>query len=143
MTPRFLKMWPFLVEWEGSRYENDPDDPGGATRWGIDQRSHPRENIRNLTEARAKEIYFREYWTANGCEILAPGFGEVWFNCCVNAGRGRAEKILATGAHDALAFLAEQDRFYRRLARARPKSAKYLKGWLNRTEALRRFLKLK
>lgn len=127
------------MNWEGRTYENDPDDPGGATKFGIDKRSHPREDIRNLTEARAKEIYWEEYWLRYNCESYTYPMGEVIFNCCVNAGWGRAQKILATGATIADAFLDEQEAFYRRLAAARPSSKKFLRGWLNRTGALRKY----
>lgn len=138
MSPRFLAMIPFLWEWEGTKYENDPDDPGGATKFGIDQRSHPKEDIRNLTEDRAKEIYWVEYWNRYGCEGRPFPMGEVVFNTCVNAGWGRAEKILAIRTvKTASDFLDELENFYRRLAAARPKSKKYLKGWLARTGSLR------
>lgn len=135
-------MMPWLFEWEGTTFENDPDDPGGATRYGIDKRSHPREDIRNLTADRAKEIYWEEYWVKYGCERYTAPLGEVVFNCAVNAGYGRVQKIFATGASSAGQFLNEQDAFYRRLAEARPKSRKYLKGWLNRTRSLRQLLKI-
>lgn len=131
------------MQWEGTKYENDPDDPGGETRWGIDKRSHPRENIRNLTEDRAKEIYWNEYWNRYGCEERPYPLGEVVFNCAVNAGFGRVQKIFAAGARDARSFLLEQEDFYRRLADARPRSKKFLKGWLNRTKSLAKFLGIK
>lgn len=142
MSPRFLKIVPWLYQWEGKTYENDPDDPGGATKFGIDQRSHPNENIHSLTEDRATEIYWIEYWQKHHCEDYPFPFGEVLFNCCVNAGYGRSQKILATGAKTAAQFLDEQDRFYDRLAEARPTSRKYLRGWKNRTRSLRQFLKI-
>lgn len=136
-------MWEWLMQWEGRAYENDPDDSGGATKFGIDQRSHPKENIKNLTESRAKEIYFKEYWTRYGCEGRPYPLGEVVFNCCVNAGWGRVQKIFATGVKTASGFLDEQEAFYKRLAAARPKDRKFLKGWLNRTGSLRKKLGVK
>lgn len=136
-SARFLEMWPWLMDWEGRAYENDPDDPGGATKFGIDQRSHPRENIRTLTEERAKEIYWVEYWQKNGCEARSAPKGEVVFNCAVNAGIGRANKIMAAGANSASEFMTALENFYRNLAAARPRSAKFLKGWLNRCRSLR------
>jgi hypothetical protein len=142
MNDRFMKMWPFLVEWEGSVYENDPDDPGGATKFGIDKRSHPQEDIKNLTAERAQEIYWDSYWQKYHCGGYLYPFGEVIFNCCVNCGYGRVKKILATGADTASKFMDEQENFYKRLADARPASKKYLKGWLNRTRALRKFLNI-
>lgn len=139
-TKRFTDFMPFVFAWEGG-YDNDPDDPGGTTKFGIDKRSHPQEDIKNLTLERAREIYFVEYWQAGGCEKLPAKLGEVVFNCRVNCGPGRVAKILAI-TKDASGFVDEQEAFYRRLAAARPKSQKYLKGWLNRTRALRKRLGL-
>lgn len=144
-SARFLKMIPFLWEWEGTKYENDPDDPGGATKYGIDQRSHPDVDIKNLTEARAIAIYWRDYWQKYECEGYDYPMGEVVFNCAVNAGIGRVRNIMAkigplSSPND---FLNEQEAFYRNLAKSRPTSAKFLKGWLNRTEALRKHLGIK
>jgi len=139
---------PFILEWEtvfdrkgNPIAENDPDDPGGMTKFGIDKRSHPKEDIANLTKERAIEIYWNEYWLKNNIDEFSYPFGEAVFNCCVNAGRGRADKILAK-AKTATGFIDEQESFYHRLVDAKPKSKKYLKGWLNRTEALRKYLKL-
>ncbi len=147
MTERFLNMVPFLFEWEGVKYENDPDDPGGETKFGLDKRSHPNEDIRKLTAARAKQIYFDEYWKAGGrcglpegCDSYAHPLGEVVFNCVVNCGPARARQFLRAGARTAEKFIQEQEAFYRRLVVARPKSEKYLKGWLNRLVALKKHL---
>lgn len=142
MSPRFLHMWPWLIEWEGSTYENDPSDPGGPTRWGIDHRSHPSVDIRNLTEDQAKQIYWDDYWQKNGCEEKGFPLGEVYFNAAVNCGSGRAMKLLSESGNDASKFLDAQAAFYHRLVQARPKSVKYLRGWLNRVNSLRTFLKL-
>jgi hypothetical protein len=141
-SKRFIDFMPFILEWEGG-YDNDPDDPGGETKYGIDKRSHPRENIKALTRERATEIYWADYWLKNGVDDIPFPFGEVQFNCNVNCGPGRTTKILAAISPDTSErFLDEQEAFYRRLVAARPRSRKYLKGWLNRTNALRRKLGL-
>jgi len=142
MTKRFLAMFPYLWDVEGRTYENDPSDPGGATKFGIDQRSHPKEDIRNLTEERAKKIYFSEYWQANKCEKFPYPLGEAYFDVCVNNGRARADKLLAI-SRNASGFLNARDDFYLRLAAARPTSQKFLKGWLNRNNKLRKLLNVK
>ena len=139
MTKRFLAMMPWLFDIEGRIFENDPDDPGGATKFGIDRRSHPKEDIRNLTEARATQIYWEDYWQANRCEKMPFPLGEAFFDTCVNNGRDRAAKLLAI-SRDTKGFLDARDDFYRRLAQARPASRKYLKGWLNRDISLRKHL---
>lgn len=136
MSPTFLNFMPFILEWEGRVFENDPDDPGGATKFGIDQRSHPKENIRELTEERAVDIYWDE-WQKDGCETMPSPYAEVFFNCAVNMGLSRAKKFDAQvpGA-DFNQFLDLQESYYKRLA-AGTHFRKFLKGWLNRTEALR------
>ena len=147
MTDRFLKFIPFIFKWENEynkdgtvRTEHDPDDPGGTTKYGIDQRSHPHVDIENLTEDQAKAIYFNE-WDKEGCEAMPPNLGEVYFNACVNTGVGRAQKLLATADGDPAEFLRAQTAFYENLAQ-NPRRAKYLRGWLNRVNDLREFLKL-
>jgi len=139
MTQRFLRFIPFIFKWEGG-YENDPDDPGGETKFGIDKRSHPNVDIAHLTQEQATEIYWRGYWVRWGCEWLQEPVGEVFFNACVNCGPSRARAILDASPvpHTAAGFLDGQEAFYRRLAAARPGLGKFLKGWLNRTADLRR-----
>ncbi len=141
MTRRFLEFIPFVFKWEGG-YDNDPDDPGGETKYGIDKRSHPGEDIRNLTKERATEIYWQCYWVANRCEAQPVGLGEAFFNACVNCGPGRAARLLAACGGSARVFIDKQEAFYRQLAEARPVLGKYLNGWLNRTADLRRQLRI-
>ena len=138
MTERFkTKIIPWLFKWEGTSYENDPDDPGGETRYGIDKRSHPSVNIRDLTTDQAADIYWSEY-VKYACDHLSPPFDWVFFNACVNCGVGRAQKILKESGKDSSKFLSLQDSFYESLAASKPSSKKYLKGWLARTEDLRK-----
>jgi len=148
MTDRFNKFIPFILEWEteynkdGSvRTERDPDDPGGTTRYGIDQRSHPRVDINSLTLEQAKDIYFKE-WTNANIEDMPTGLGEVYFNALVNAGEGRARKLSALSGGSPKRFIMEQGKFYRKLSEGRPVMRKFLRGWINRLNALWDFLKL-
>jgi glycosyl hydrolase family 108 len=63
---RFLKGFTFNWECVSDRQgqviaEEDPDDPGGVTKYGIDKSAHPNlsvAQIRNMTEDEAMEIYF-------------------------------------------------------------------------------------
>lgn len=43
-------------------YVNNPNDPGGETNWGISRRSYPNEDIKGMTQERAKEIFRRDFW---------------------------------------------------------------------------------
>jgi len=138
MTARFQKeIIPWIFKWEGTTYENDADDPGGATKFGIDQRSHPHVDIRNLTDESAAGIYWTEYCNLH-CDEYAPQFDWIFFNCCVNCGVGRATKIKSQSGLNGSKFLQIQDLFYKSLAESRPSSKKYLKGWLARTDDLRK-----
>lgn len=147
-STRFSNFMPFIFRWECVRdrkgnviSENDPDDPGGLTKYGIDQRSHPRVNIRALTESQARDIYWNEYWLSNKCGEMPPGLGEVHFNACVNTGAGRARKLMIASGGNWERYIDEQEAFYRRLAASRSILAKFLKGWLNRTSDLRKTIK--
>ena len=136
MTAYFRnKVIPFLWEWEGTVFENDPDDPGGATKYGIDQRSHPNVDIKNLTAEEATDIYWQE-WVKDGCEHLPTPLDWLFFDAAVNCGLGRAQKFLTASARDPKKFQQERSDFYTRLVEQKPKLAKFKKGWLARVNDL-------
>jgi len=136
MTDRFKnKIIPWLFKWEGTTYENDPDDAGGATKFGIDQRSHPSVNIKDLTAEQATDIYWNE-WVKDGCEHLETPLNWVFFDAAVNCGLGRAQQFLNASARDAKKFQQERIDFYIRLADQKPKLRKFEKGWLARVNDL-------
>jgi lysozyme family protein len=165
-SPRFRRALEFVLKWEtvfdrkGKPVaENDSDDPGGLTKFGIDQRSHPNVDIRGLTRDIAAAIYHRDYWLPVRAHELPAPVGEIVFDIAVNSGKARAVKwlqeflgvktdgfigpvTLAT-AHKADStdlsgkLIARRAAFYRSIARGR--KAKFLKGWLNRNVALSNF----
>lgn len=49
------------IQLEGG-YVNNPNDPGGETKFGITKRYHPNVDIKNLTIEKAAAIYKTEYW---------------------------------------------------------------------------------
>lgn len=74
------------IDAEGG-YVNDPDDPGGETKFGISKRAFPGEDIASLTIERAKQIYLMNYWKpVKGDEILDQPIAEAIFDFAVNAG---------------------------------------------------------
>jgi len=136
MTAYFRnKVIPFLWEWEGTVFENDPDDPGGATKYGIDQRSHPNVDIKNLTAEEATDIYWQE-WVKDGCEHLPQPLDWLFFDAAVNCGLGRAQQFLNASVRDPKKFQQERSDFYTRLAEQKPRLAKFKKGWLARVNDL-------
>lgn len=75
-------------------YVNDPHDPGGETNLGISKRSYPKEDIRNMTRARAAQIYRRDFWDKLRCDELPDGLDLVEFDAAVNSGPSRGAKWL-------------------------------------------------
>jgi lysozyme family protein len=84
---------PLLLELEGG-YVNDPADPGGATNFGISQRSYPSVNIANLTADEAAQLYYTDYWLAGQCPAIPFPLCAYHFDACVNQGVSEANKIL-------------------------------------------------
>ena len=95
-------------------FSNRSDDPGGATNLGITigtltawrkdrgESAATVEDVRNLTRDTAAEIYRTNYWNVLRCDDLPAGVDLLTFDMGVNAGPGRAAKILqkAVGAED-------------------------------------------
>lgn len=157
----FNNYFEWLIPWEGADYENDPSDPGGPTRYGIDQRSHPDVNIRALTKEKARAIYWDDYWLPATGQRLPVRTSWAVMDAAVNCGVVRAVKWLQSAcgaavdgrlgpltldaAHDredaalATAVLDQREAYYRLLGQ-NPKRRKYLKGWLNRNNNLRKAL---
>jgi len=76
-------------------YTNDPNDPGGETKFGICKREYPELDISSLTKEQAYEIYIRDYW--NKCrlsEFVNQKIANEVFEQAVNLGWKRASLIL-------------------------------------------------
>ena len=150
--------------------EHDPDDPGGVTKYGIDKSAHPElsvSDIENLTEAQAIEIYRKVNWEGTKADQLPSRFAEVVFDMSVLDGTSRAVRALQTavgagvdgdlGPHTidaanqaaaktstlktALSSMLDiREARYRSLAAAKPVFKKFLHGWINRSEDLRKLV---
>jgi len=96
MTETFNKAFELLMRFEGG-YVNDPDDPGGETKFGISKSEYPDLDIKHLTVEQAKEIYWRDYWLKAKCpdlETYHPKLAIYHFDTAVNSGIRRAGEIL-------------------------------------------------
>lgn len=156
---RFCLIYPHTLRFEGG-YVNNPNDPGGATKFGIafnyNQGILKTFNIvtpaqmRSLSKDQALSIYYRKYWIpSQSDEIPDIGLSFVYFDFAVNAGIGQADKTLGQigdkrwpymegdGANKLYwqklidEYLNKRRAYYRRLA-GNPKFAQFLQGWLNR-----------
>jgi lysozyme family protein len=162
---RIVTMWKeyfkLLMKFEGTVYEHDKDDPGGETKFGIDRRSHPDVDIRNLTLEQAEKIYLKELASSWAINLPEP-LRYVVFDMIVNSGSTAAAKALqravGVGIVDGKVgpntkaqvkwyleefgqaalierFTEERDNHYRNIAKRKPMD-KYLKGWLKRSSTL-------
>jgi lysozyme family protein len=156
----FLKAFAELLIKEGA-YVNDPDDPGGETKYGISKRSFPDEDIGKLTLDRAYELYLRDYWYPCHCHQMGnQAVANEVFEQAVHMGAKSAARILQRGVAavgikieqdgaigpqtleavnsyrhpDTLlkALNCEQYNYYADLVQRDPKRRKYMRGWLKR-----------
>lgn len=123
----FESAFDMVIGHEGG-YVNDPQDPGGETKFGISKRAYPNMDIKNLSLEQAREIYMRDYWFAAGCDDVADEvMATLMFDCAVNQGVGRAKQI-ASVASTAVAYQAERALYYARL----PTFDRFGRGWMRR-----------
>lgn len=92
----FDQAFEILIGHEGGLTQN-PDDPGGTTKYGISQRAYPDVDIVNLTEDQAKAIYKSDYWDKLYLDTADPALALIVFDAAVNNGVGEATKFLQTG----------------------------------------------
>lgn len=87
----------------GSAFTDDPNDPGGATKYGVtqgtydDYRFHkdlPKQTVANATQEEAAEISKTGYWDQMLCDELPSGVDLSLMDMGYNAGPSRAIKIL-------------------------------------------------
>ena len=93
MLIKFDDIIEVVLEHEGG-YVNDPKDPGGETKYGISKKAYPDVDIKNLIEEEAKEIYKSDYWDKNKVDNLPDDLKHIFFDMCVNMGRGTAVRVL-------------------------------------------------
>ena len=86
-----------VLKFEGG-YSNDPDDPGGETKYGISKRSFPDIDIAALTKDEAKKIYYEDYWIEAKCDKMPYAVAIVVFDAAVNQGIRRASKAVQKAA---------------------------------------------
>lgn len=82
------------IQFEGG-FSDDPNDPGGATKYGISSRSYPDLDVRTITLEQAKAIYLRDFWEPASCDRLNdPEVAAKVFDLAVNCGIRKAGEIL-------------------------------------------------
>ena len=163
MDDKFMKAVEVVLQHEGGDV-NDPNDPGGETKYGISKKSYPHMDIENLTLDQAKEIYYKDWWIRYRInEIKDVQVATKVLDVLVNVGPRTGISILQRALHaagevdvvvdgivgpktiqatnranpDMLlgALRAEQANHYRGLVKTNPALAKFETGWLRRAYA--------
>jgi lysozyme family protein len=146
----FYDAIPIVLKNEGG-YENDPDDPGGETNFGISKASYPLLDIRALTAEQATSIFLRDFWLFTGiaAQIVADKLFDVYVLAKHNAikvaqqvagvpvdGSYGPQTEAAINSMDPTFFLgkfkAGMASYYQEVVAHDPEEAKFLTGWLNR-----------
>lgn len=92
----------YLLKDEGTKFTNDPKDPGGPTKFGVTQKAYaahlgrevPDYEIENLPEELAKEFYRERYWQPLRChEMKSEAIATCIFDSGVLYGVGTTAKI--------------------------------------------------
>lgn len=96
-----------MKEEGGSKYTNDPADPGGPTKYGIALKYNgdviPDKNgdgvidardVQALTEADARKIYREVYWQRHKCDMLPGPVAFIYGDMVFNPGPGAAARLL-------------------------------------------------
>ena len=157
MNNNWQKSFELMLKSEGG-YVNNPLDPGGRTNLGVTQatwenwvgRASDEPEMRSLTPNKVEPLYKQRYWDAVRGDDLPVGLDYLVFDFAVNAGPGRAIKVMqsavgvtpdggfgpltmaAVKAIDPIELInkfsqAKED-FYRSLSQF----PTFGKGWLNR-----------
>lgn len=162
MREKFEKAMKFVREAEGGYY-NHPNDPGGETMYGITKRDYPDLDIKNLSREKADEIFYNDYWVPSIAEKLPEPAYISYFDSAVNTGRTQANRFLqralgvsADGVVGPITLKAvekadpkdlaykiidQRQKFYELLTESKSKLKVFLKGWTNRNNNLRAYLK--
>jgi len=149
LSDTFFKMaLAFTLKWEGG-FSNHVDDPGGRTMKGVTQTTYDKyredmgmlsQDVAKITEPEIEDIYKRYYWDPAGCSEQSPGIAIALFDFAVNSGVKRAKAYLGycLNAADPLpCYLHQREMFFKNIATGGKEV--FLKGWLNRLNALREY----
>lgn len=149
MDTLFDKALKFTLQWEGG-YVNNPNDSGGATNKGITQKTydefikthgthniHASTDVKNISAFEVSCIYKDMYWRKLNADSLSPKLAIAAFDFAVNSGVTTAKDFL-TKYPDVKSYVDAREELLKKIGVG--KKSVFLKGWLNRINALRKYL---
>jgi hypothetical protein len=147
----FEKALEFALQWEGG-FVNDPDDPGGATNYGVTLRTLRDagydidgdgdvdvDDIRNLDLGTVAKIYREKYWNVINADSLDNSLAIAAFDTAINCGAGRVNRWL-NQCDDWQDMLNLRNIHYLTIIKKNPVLKKYQRGWMNRVNDLKKFI---
>jgi len=117
---------------EGDTYT--VDNNGYGVKFGINQKWHPNEDVKNMSPERATQIYKEQYWAPLGLDKLPHEAALIAFDAAVNQGPEYAKKLIAMSGGDAQKMYTQRALDYKNLADS-DTTGKYkdqLPGWNKR-----------
>lgn len=155
---------PFILKWEGG-FVNDPNDSGGATNKGVTLATYRRykgksasvDDLKVITDEEWTAIYKEMYWDKfKADEINSQAVANLivdWYWMSgTNAikyvqrligadedgivGKQTLARLNAKGDGLVLDIYNCRKDFYHRIVASRPSQKRFLRGWLNRLNAL-------
>lgn len=155
----FPKCLEFVLKREGG-FVNDPVDNGGMTYKGICRKFYPNLMMWNIIDSviadggKTKEInrmlensykvseeisniYKTEYWDKCNCDFLEYKLALCVFDTAVNMGVSIAKKFLEKNFTPD-GYLTLREKRYYEIVKKNPAQEKFLKGWLNRIDELKK-----
>jgi len=167
---RYEKALHFVLQWEGGLSDH-PADKGGRTAYGITQGTYdryrhskmlPEKDVCEISQIEIGNIY-AHYWINSSAGAFHTPLYAVAFDTAVNFGLTGWRERFALAAGFPLSDLKngkrvltpdeEEDiaqrvvwarkahRYLRAAKKAKPDQSVFLKGWLNRDEALEKFVR--
>lgn len=159
---RILK--PFILKWEGE-FVNDPNDSGGATNKGVTLATFRRykgasatvDDLKAITDEDWTAIFKQMYWDKFKADEIQS---QCVANLCVDwlwmsgtkaikyvqrligttedgiVGKQTLARLNAKGDGLVLPIYNYRKDFYHRIVASRPTQKRFLRGWLNRLNAL-------
>jgi hypothetical protein len=140
----FSKVLGFSLGWEGYKID-DPRDPGKLTIFGLSSVYHPVEVAKmakmSTEEALkyASDLYLKKYWLPAGCDILPYPKDMIIFDVAINPGFKLVMELRSRPGtwQD---YLFDRITYYCDRVKKNPAKIVFLRGWINRTIALRNLI---
>lgn len=146
----FKKALDYLFEAEGG-YSNHKNDRGGATNFGITQRTYDfyqkRKGlapapVKQITKQEAAQIYYEDYWIKSGADKIEDfSIALILFDSCVNHGVSGGISLYKKAGNNSEKFLNLRREKYKAIAENNSSQKVFLKGWLNRVDKLEKYIK--